>query len=36
MKLCRFEVIAAGLERGPGFAGDRNPEAIATSLEVRE
>jgi hypothetical protein len=31
MRLCGFEGIAAGLERGPSFAGDRNPKAIATA-----
>ena len=36
MKLCGFEVIAAGRNRGPAEGGgDRSPEAIApTSREV--
>lgn len=35
MKLCGFDMTAAGLERGPGSAGDRNPKAVVpTSQEV--
>jgi len=35
MKLCGFEVIAAGRKRGPAEGGNRSPEAIApTSREV--
>jgi hypothetical protein len=35
MKLCGFDVTAAGLERAPSAAGDRNPKAVVpTSQEV--
>jgi hypothetical protein len=33
MKLCGFDVMAEGLERGPCAAGDRNPQAIVPTSE---